>query len=295
MHWIWILALLPIPATLLAQDTLPPDSDSATSAATLRLPDSPGTVQMHQKQPPAGSPPCKPQDQAANAVQTGSSNQAESIAAPGKNAPPCPAPPDLNPYQRFLNSPTPLSLTPRQKGILAVRNVIDPANLFTITANAGFTVAIDAHTGYGPGLKGFGRDIGYSLVQDATGEFFSTFALASLFHQDPHYHRLPDASVSRRFVHAISHTIVSQHDDGTPMINYSTLLTYPISAEIANLYVPGIAVNGPSTVKRVAIGIASNPIDDLITEFLPDFARHIHIRVVFLQQILNRVSTGQTM
>ena len=74
------------------------------------------------------------------------------------------------------------------------------------------------------------------------------------------------------------------------MLNYSTLLTYPISAEISNLYVPGVHGNGPSTVKRIVTGLASDPIDNLITEFLPDFAKRVHIRVVFVQQILTNVS-----
>jgi hypothetical protein len=130
-------------------------------------------------------------------------------------------------------------------------------------------------------------------VQDATGEFVSTFALDSLLHEDPHYHRSPQGTVPRRFLHAISHTVLTQHDDGTPMPNYSTLLTYPISAEISNLYVPGVHGNLPSTVKRVTIGLASNPIDDLITEFLPDFAKRVHVRIIFVQQVLNNIASGQ--
>ncbi len=203
---------------------------------------------------------------------------------------PCPARVNRNPYQQFLNSPDPLPLSARQKGVLAIRDVVDPGNLLTITANAGFTVGIDPHTGYGPGLKGFGRDIGYSLVQDATGEFLSTFALDSLLHEDPHYHRSPKASVPMRLMHAIGHTVISQHDDGQRMVNYSTLLTYPITAEIANLYVPGVQGNGPSTLKRVVTGLASDPIDNLITEFLPDFARRVHVRVIFVQQIITNVA-----
>ena len=205
----------------------------------------------------------------------------------------CVSPSERNPYQRFLNSPAPFPLTSRQKGLLALHNLTDAGNLFTITANAGFTTALDAHTGYGPGFKGFGRNVGYSLVQDATGEFVSTYALDSLFHEDPHYHRLPTATVPRRFYHAVSHTWRSQHDDGTPMVNYTTLLTYPISAELSNLYVPGVNGNAPSTVKRVMIGLASDPIDSLITEFLPDFAKRVHVRVIFVQQILNNIASTQ--
>jgi hypothetical protein len=282
MRWILILALLQIPTALFAQDTTGQPTVDPGASTSLTLPDSPGALQTNRSTAPAISP-CKPADQTDATIVTSAIRT------------PCPPQPDRSPYQRFLNSAAPLLLTPRQKGLLAVHNVVDPANLATIGLAAGFTIGIDSHTAYGPGFKGFGRYIGYSLSQDATGEFFSTFALDSLLHQDPHYHRMPTAPIPRRLLHAVSHTVVSQHDDGTPMVNYSTLLTYPISAEIANLYIPGVAVNGPSTAKRIAIGIASNPIDDLITEFLPDFAKRIHIRVVFMQQILNNISTGQSL
>lgn len=290
MKRLLILALFQSTAILFAQTPAPP---LPASPAPDLLPDAPSTVQTyHQNVWVMASPhPCDPQITIRTDASPGSINPEADAAA--QIITPCAPAAHVNLYQRFLNSTTPLPLTPRQKGLLAIHDVIDPANLFTIAANAGFTVGLDPDTAYGPGWKGFGRNVGYSLVQDATGEFISTFALDSLFHQDPHYHRSPQASVPRRFLHAVSHTVISQHDDGTPMPNYSTLLTYPISAEISNLYVPGVAVNGPSTVKRVAIGLASDPIDSLITEFLPDFAKRVHVRIIFVQHILNNVASGQ--
>ncbi|WP_041597192.1 hypothetical protein [Granulicella tundricola] len=204
-----------------------------------------------------------------------------------------PCPQGLNPYERFLNSTQPIPLSPRQKGYLAIHDVIDPFNLLTIGANAAFTVGIDSHSAYGPGLKGFGRNIGYSLSQDVNGEFIGTFLICSLAHEDPHYHRLPQATPMRRLYHAVSRTFVAQKDDGRPMLNIETLLTYPISAELANLYVPGVHGDGVSTVERIATGLATDPVNNIITEFLPDFARHVHIRVVFAQQILNQIASGQ--
>ena len=104
---------------------------------------------------------------------------------------------------------------------------------------------------------------------------------------------MPDRSVPRRILNALSHTVIAQSDTGARMPNYATLLTYPIAAEISNLYVPGINGNGPSTVARILTGYAGDPADNLITEFLPDVARRIHIRVVFVQSILNQVSSDQ--
>jgi hypothetical protein len=199
----------------------------------------------------------------------------------------------VNPYQRFLDTSVVIPLTTKQKGYLAIHNLTDPANLLTIVALSGFTIAIDSNSAYGPGLKGFGKNTGVSLLQDATGEFFSAFLIPSIAHQDPRYFRMPRASIPRRIGHAVGHTFIATHDDGTPMPNYANLLGYPISAELSNQYVPGIHADPASTIARIATGLATDPANNLITEFLPDVARHISIRIIFVQRILNQVASQQ--
>ena len=200
----------------------------------------------------------------------------------------------FNPYQRFLDTRMSFPLTPRQKGYLALHNLVSPPNLMTIAFTSAFTVGIDSHTAYGPGWKGFGKSAGVSLLQDATGEFFGSFLIPSLVHQDPRYFRMGEGSVRRRFFHAISRTVVAQNDDGSLMPNYATLLTYPINAELSNLYVPGIHDDASSTMARIATGLAIDPANNLIVEFLPDVARHINIRIIFVQRILNQVASQQS-
>jgi hypothetical protein len=197
-----------------------------------------------------------------------------------------------NPIAPFVTSKHVEPLSSEQKGTLAIRDVLDPFNFITIAGYSAIAVAVDPDSAYGPGFKGFAKLSGYGLAEDVQGEFFQTFLIPSLVHQDPRYHRMPTASFKRRLWHAIEHTYVSQHDDGTKMLNCATLLTYPISAELSNLYVPGIETDGPSTVKRVAIGLAVDPAGAIVAEFLPDVARRIHIRIVFAQQILNQVMAG---
>src|SRR6185437_16671045 len=96
-----------------------------------------------------------------------------------------------------------IPLTAKQKGYLAIHNLTDPANLLTIVALSGFTIAVDSDTAYGPGLKGFGKNTGVSLLQDATGEFFGAFLIPSITHQDPRYYRMPGATIPPRFAHAL--------------------------------------------------------------------------------------------
>jgi hypothetical protein len=187
------------------------------------------------------------------------------------------------------------SITPlisKQKGLLAVRAFTDPFNLLTIATFSGISVAADAHTVYGPGFAGWGRLAGYSLAEDAQGDFTGVYVLPSVFHEDPRYHRMSKATVRRRIEHALIHTIVSQHDDGSVMLNYATLVNIPLSAEISNLYVPEIGTNVPDTAKRILVGYATDPIGPLVAEFLPDFAKRVHIHIIFAQQVLNRIALG---
>jgi hypothetical protein len=197
-----------------------------------------------------------------------------------------------DPLQRIVSTGHVEPLTPSGKAILAARDIADPFNLVTIFGYSAIYVAAEPHSAYGPGLKGFGRLSGYSLAEDVQGEFFGTFLVPTLAQEDPRYHRMPDQPVKRRILHALAHTVVSQHDDGTLMPNYAVLVTYPVSAALSDAYVPGIGTSASDTFKRIGLGYATNPVGDIVAEFLPDVAKRVHIRVVFVQQILNQVAAG---
>jgi hypothetical protein len=193
-------------------------------------------------------------------------------------------------YARFLNGPEVKALTPSEKFLLAGHNLLDPFNLLTIAGEGAIAVAANSHSGYGPGVPGWGRYVGVSFTQDMTGEFFGTFLIPSLVHQDPHYHRMPNATIRRRIFHCIAQIAWTQGDNGRGMINYADLGGFAIDDEIGNLYVPGQQTRGSATAERYAIGLATAPIDNFVTEFLPDVARHVHIQVVIIQRVINQVA-----
>ena len=204
--------------------------------------------------------------------------------------PPCPPPPLINFYERFINGPEVKPLTPKEKARLAVKNILDPFNAITIMGNAAIAVGANSHSLYGPGMNGFAKVVGVSYSEDMTGEFFGTFLIPSIMHQDPHYHRMPNGTIKRRILHAVTQVVWTQGDNGKGMVNYADLVGFPIDLEIANLYVPGERTNLPSTTARYGIGLALAPTDNFITEFLPDLAKRIHVRIVLVQQIINQVA-----
>jgi hypothetical protein len=197
----------------------------------------------------------------------------------------------INWYMRFENGPQVKPLTPKEKAWLATKNLIDPFNIMTVLGEAGISVAADSHSPYGPGFPGWGRNVGVSFTQDMTGEFFHTFLIPSIVHQDPHYHRMPHASYKHRIFHAIDQVVWTQGDNGKGMLNYANLVGFGIDDEISNLYVPGRETNGGATAERYGIALATAPIDNFITEFLPDVARHVHVQIVIIQRVINEVAS----
>jgi hypothetical protein len=197
-----------------------------------------------------------------------------------------------NPIQSIVTSEHVQPLTSQEKGTLAIKDFLDPFNFVTIAGYSAIVVGTNSHTAYGSGFNGFAKLTGYGLAEDAQGEFLQTYAISSLTHEDPRYHRMPSSSVKRRIWHAIEHTYVARRDDGRSMPNYATLLTYPISAELCNLYVPGIQTDARSTTRRMVIGIGTDPAGAIVAEFLPDVARRIHIHILFVQEILNAAILG---
>jgi hypothetical protein len=180
--------------------------------------------------------------------------------------------------------------TPRELGRIAIHAVIDPFNLLTIGGTSAITIMTDSRTFYGPGVKGWAKLSGVTLTQDMTGEFVGTFLIPSIDHQDPHYHRMPNASLVRRLAHCAYQPFWTTSDTGKGMINYSTIVGSMIDEAVNVSYVPYQKMGWGPGAERIASGWASAPIGNYVTEFLPDVASHINLNIVFIQRIINRVA-----
>jgi hypothetical protein len=271
--------------TAVAQSTgwtstaLLPDSPKAQTSASSAVP----------KQPCASTNSPETSPAAVSAPQ--SRNMAGSTTGGSPQASPAPCPtPHENWYQRFAAGPLDKPLTPKDKGWLAARNVVDPFNVITILGEASISVAADPHSPYGPGMPGYGRYVGVSFTQDMTGEFFGTFLIPSVAHQDPHYHRMEHGSIPRRAAHACLQIVWTQGDDGEGMPNYANIIGFAVDDEIGNLYIPGRETNVRASAERYGTAFATAPIGNFVAEFLPDVASHIHVQVVVIQRIINQVA-----
>jgi len=301
-RWVQLAgAAVILPLLLLSASAAAAAQSGVPNNGTAPLPDAPEAKPESQATP---TPPLGPCELRNIGAAVGSTAIIRALDAAGISQP---APPAIKPascppylpvmdwYARFVTGPQVKRLTPKEKGWLAIRNLADPFNFVTIAGNSAIYVAADSHSRYGPGFPGMANNMGISYTEDATSEFFGTFLIPSLVHQDPHYHRMPSASIPRRALHTFVQIAWTQGDNGGNMVNYASLVGSAINIEIANLYVPGEQTDLPSSATRYATGLATAPIDNLITEFLPDVARRIHVRVVLVQHIINQVAnTGNS-
>ncbi len=272
------------------------------------LPESPELSLPEAPQPKSPTPVATPTTApcpAANGVKpTAATTETSSVAGiapagangqPDTQPAPCPPQKTINWYMRFTNGPQVKPMTPSEKRWMATRNVVDPFNAITILGSSAIAVGANAHSQYGPGMTGFGRYVGVSYSQDATLEFFSTFLIPSIVHQDPHYHRMPNASIPRRIRHSIDQVFWTLGDNGKGMVNYADIVGFAIENEIGNLYVPGQRTNLPASAERYGISLGTAPIENFLSEFMPDVARRLHMRVVLFQWIINQVGkTGSS-
>jgi hypothetical protein len=198
----------------------------------------------------------------------------------------------INWYARFTTGPDVKPMTVSEKARLAVVNLMDPFNFLTIFGTAAISIATNSHTAYGPGMRGWAEYSGVSFTQDMTGQFFGTFLIPAITHTDPHYHRRPDLSIGRRIWHCVYQTVWQRADNRKETFNYSGLLTPAIGIAFSNLYVPDLQTRFSADAERYGTDIATAPIDNFITEFVPSIAEHIHTHVVFLERIINHVAVN---
>jgi hypothetical protein len=199
---------------------------------------------------------------------------------------------EINWYARFTTGPDVKPMTVEEKGRLAVVNVMDPFNLLTIFGTAAISIAANSHTLYGPGVHGWAESSGVSFTQDMTGQFFGTFLIPSITHTDPHYHRRPDMTLGHRIWHCVYQTFWQRADNRKETFNYSQIFTPAIGIALSNLYVPGLQTHFSADAERYGVDLATAPIDNFITEFVPSIAARIHTHVVFLERIINRVAVN---
>ncbi len=173
---------------------------------------------------------------------------------------------------------------------LALANVSDPFSVMITAMDSEFGNATGPASPLARGADGFGERFGVSIAGQATSEFFSTFLISSIFRQDPHYHQDPDAPTKSRIGHALSYVVATRSDSGKRMFNFAEFLGTASSSVLEGSFHPEWKRTPGASAQRIVISIGSDAAWNLMTEFLPDVARHVNPKFILLRRLAEKAA-----
>lgn len=181
---------------------------------------------------------------------------------------------------------TPLNKT--QKFGLFWQDLISPGTHLSIAGAAWLSWSTNDQTYMGPNFKGWAKRYGYSVADEANGQFFSAFLLPVLFKQDPRYLPMDHGRKRDRIAYAMSRVIITRRDNGAESFNVSHVGGAIIASNLSNAYYPdGRDNSARAAFERAGFGLATDAGYNIFVEFWPDFARKLHLGK-FFQQLVRR-------
>ena len=129
--------------------------------------------------------------------------------------------------------------------------------------------ADNSPTGWEQGWDAYGKRFGSSMARGASTEFFGTFVLASVVHEDPRFY----AEINPPFFHAVKYSLqrvfVSRNDDGREIMSWSKLGGPMLAEVLANVYYPDRNRTVGDTFLRYGLDLASRAGGNMFREYWP--------------------------
>jgi hypothetical protein len=129
--------------------------------------------------------------------------------------------------------------------------------------------ADNSPTGWEQGWDAYGKRFGSSMARGASTEFFGTFVLASVVHEDPRFY----AEINPPFFHAVKYSLqrvfVSRNDDGREIMSWSKLGGPMLAEGLANVYYPDRNRTVGDTFLRYGLDLASRAGGNMFREYWP--------------------------
>jgi len=168
-------------------------------------------------------------------------------------------------------------LSRKQKFELFADESIAPSRFVSSALGAGIGQARNSLSGYGQEWGGYGKRFGSSIATAASNNFFGTFVIASLLHQDPRYFVSLHGSAGRRIGYALSRMVVARTDDGRNGANWAGILGPLLAESLANSYLPVSEQTAGQTFQRYGLRIGLNTASNALREYWPSINRSLRI------------------
>jgi len=165
------------------------------------------------------------------------------------------------------------SLTLGGKFLLFAEDTYDPITFLSVGFNSGLDQAQNNEPKFGQGADGYGKRFGFNFAQQASSEFFKDVVYSTIFSEDPRYYRLSHGGGKHRFFHAIEHTVVAKHEDGTNQFNFCEWLGTASTIALSRAYHTGVEPGVGPAAEGFGFSVAQDAGWDVLREFWPEIAR----------------------
>jgi hypothetical protein len=166
-------------------------------------------------------------------------------------------------------------LSTGQKFQLFVDNSISVNAITWSMLGSALGQAVNSPTGYEQGWDGYAKRFGADMGREASGEFFGTFMIASVLHEDPRFY----AEINPGFFHAVKYSaqrvFIMTKDDGHEGIAWSRLGGPLLAEGLANVYYPDRNRTVGDTFFRYGLDLASRAGGNMLREYWPVFVKKI--------------------
>ena len=175
-------------------------------------------------------------------------------------------------FPDLATSPGPLR--PSQKFELFTDKSIAPSRLVASAAGAGLGQAADTLHDYGQGMEGYGKRFATSLATASASDFFGTFFMPVMLHDDPRYF-VSFGSGWHRFGYSLSRIVVTRTDSGRSRINLPGIIAPLLAESLAASYLPEKEQTTARTFRRYGIRIGLTAVSNLAKEYWPNIFRSL--------------------
>jgi hypothetical protein len=169
-------------------------------------------------------------------------------------------------------------LDPWQKLKLAANNSVSLSTVGAALIGAGFNQAINSPSGYGQEWGGYGKRFGAGMGRVASANFFGTFLISSVDHEDPRFYVKKDLNFQQSVEYAAVRLAVTRKDSGEPTVNYSGLVGSLAAEALADTYYP----QGNRSFGSVMIRYASDQgwrfAGHLLRQYWPEINKRLTVK-----------------
>lgn len=166
-------------------------------------------------------------------------------------------------------------LSNKQKFGLFLRNSTSGAAFAGSALGAGIAQATNTPSGYGQGADGYFKRFGSGLAFNSSNQFFGTFIISSVLHQDPRFFVMGNGSFGQSFKYALYRVVVTRTDSGGSAVNWRGLLGPMAASGLANTYLPENERTVGRTFERYGIFLATQAGANLMKEYWPTLFKNL--------------------